>query len=634
MKRILAIILTAIMLCCSLCSCSVYYSLFGIDESYTGPVVYAYLSDAPTTFDPMYAYLDESATFVMSLIYEGLYKYNEKGKVVEGLADGYEKTLWNKETGEFQIEITIKRSAWNDQTSVNADQFVYAWRRLLDPAVSSQAAVLLYDIKNAKKVKNAEDNLTKFDFGATAVGTNTLRIDFETVQLEDKTYREPDLDAFFEKLASPVLVPLRSDAVSKLADWASTNATVLSNGPFYLKSFTPGGAMRLERNRFYLRDQELDPINKFVEPYGFVISMAKNDVGADGVIEKTYDSAAARALEQYKAGRIDYMSYLPVSVRNEYKDQVSLYDSLFTHTYYFNTENPIFSKTEVRQALSAAIDRTELANRLVYAKAATTLINGLAFENGYSKKNPVHFNDKTDMSISSGADLSKAQNLLKQAGVSGGSFSITVKEGDETGEIVANYCKEVWDKLGFSVSVRKLGTYSYQQNDYDGYVDLFNECYKAGGKDFSVDLTDKVNYTGMAGEVFKGFDVIAVDQYQSSTDPFVTLAPFSKYFSGGSIDLSVSQGDYQPILPVTGYDSDAFNAAINAAYTAGSSEERAEKLHEAEKILMTDLPVMPLITYQTPVLKIDNIRKVSYGFGGTPNFLKLDFKNYVEKESE
>ena len=631
MKRILALILTAVMLIFSLAGCKAYYSLFGIDETYTGPIVHAYLSDTPTTFDPMYAYLDDSAAFIMSLIYEGLYKYDTNGKVVNGLSTGYKKTIWNKNTGEFQIEIGIKTTMWNDQTAVSADDFVYAWRRLLDPGTTSPAGVLLYDIKNAMKVANAEENLTKFDLGANAVGTNLLRIDFETVELEDGTSREPDLDNFLEKLASPMLVPLRSDAVAKLSDWASTNATVLANGPFYLKSFSSNGLIRLERNRYYLRDLELDPIDKFVKPYGVVISTASADFDADGNPVKVYDSAAARALEQYAAGKLQYMSYLPIAARTEYANKVSLYDTAFTQTYYFNTANELFAKPEVRQALSMALDRSAIASSLVYAKPATTIVSDKAFETGYTK-NAEHFNEKTETkSISASADLEGAKALLRNAGVNGGSFEITVKAGDENSKAGAEYCKQVWEALGFKVSIRELAAYSYEENFYDGVVDTFNECFKAGGEDFTLDMTGKSKYSG-TDTTFKGFDVIAVDVYQNSTDAFTVLAPFSKYFSGGRIDLSVAQGDYEPILPITGYDSEAYNTAIRTAFAAPTKAERAKALHEAEAILMTDLPIMPLFTSQIPVMKSGDLSNITYGYYGELNLVDMKYKNYVETE--
>ena len=630
MKRILALILTGVMLVFSLSSCTVYYSLFGIDENYTGPLVHAYLSDLPTTFDPLYAYLDDSAAFIMSLIYEGLYKYDVNGKVVPGLSTGYEKTLWNNTTGEFQIEIGIKKTMWNDQTSVSADDFVYAWRRILDPGTSSAAAVLLYDIKNAMKVANAQDNMTKFDLGANAVGTNVLRIDFETEKLEDGTYKEPDLDNFLEKLASPMLVPIRSDAVAKLTDWGSTNATVLSSGPFYLKSFSPSGLIRLERNRYYLRDQELDPIDKYVKPYGIVITTAASDVDENGKPINVHDSAAARALEEYKAGSVQYLSYIPLANRSEYADKVTLYDSAFTQAYCFNTENELFAKPEVRKALSLAIDREALAKSLIFAKPATSIVSDKAFETGYSKKADT-FNSHTTMSISSSANLEEAKKLLQSAGVTGGNFEITVKAGDENSKAGAEYCKQAWAQLGFKVMIRELAAYSYEENFYDGIVDTFNECYKANGKDFALDMTGKSKYSGTKTE-FKGYDVIAVDVYQNSTDAFTVLAPYSKYFSGGSIDLSTAQGDYEPVLPITGYDSEAYNNAINAAFKASTAAERAQHLHEAETILMNDLPVMPLYTTQIPVTYISDLKNITYGYAGEPVFTNLKYKNYVETE--
>ena len=48
--------------------------------------------------------------------------------------------------------------------------------------------------------------------------------------------------------------------------------------------------------------------------------------------------------------------------------------------------------------------------------------------------------------------------------------------------------------------------------------------------------------------------------------------------------------------------------------------------------LMTDLPVMPLFTAQIPVVKIPDISKITYGYGGEPIFTNMKYKNYVENE--
>ncbi|MBQ8235857.1 MAG: hypothetical protein IJZ37_04140 [Clostridia bacterium] len=634
MKRILALILSAIMLLGSLCSCAAYYSLFGYDEDYTGPMIQAYLSDLPTTFDPMYAYLDDSATYIMSLLYEGLYKYDANGKVVKGLAESMKKTLWDAETGEFEIEITLKYSRWNDQATVTADQFVYAWQRLIDPAANNASAVLLYQIKNARKIKDARDDLTKYDFGATAVGTDILRIQLEPgAQDENGLYGEPDLDAFINNLASPVLVPLRSEAVSKLTDWASSNATVVSNGPFYLKSFnykeitassSESRIIRLERNKYYLRNDETDPVDKYVKPYGITINL--QTAGTD------YKNAAAMAIAEYGEGAREFISYLPLDQRAEYADAVKRTESLFTHTYYFNTNNPLLKDARVRQALSLAIDRSALVKELVFAKEATSIVNGSA----------------TATDVKTTADTAKAQALLKEAGVTSGSFNITVKQGDEVSLKTAEFCKTAWEKLGFTVTINELGAVAYSENYYDGVHDMFNECFKANGEEVVfINEYQQVDKDGnpvfqdeekkipvMVREEHKadGFDIIAIDLYQAAQDPFTVLAPFSKYFSGGATDLSQAIDEYEPILPTTGYDSDAYNTLIEEAY-ALSGEERSAKLAEAEKLLMQDLPVMPVFTFENAVLCSSALKKVSYGYGGVVNFKATKYPDYVDPEA-
>ncbi len=656
MKRIIATVLTLLILTFTLCGCTVYYSLFGYDEDYTGPLIEAYLSDMPTTFDPMYAYTDESAAFVMSLIYEGLYKYNEDGKVVNALAKSYKKTLWDAETGEFQIEITIKKSYWSDQTLVSADQFVYAWRRILDPEVTSPAASLLYDIKNAQAIKNADESasedgfMTKHDLGATATATDIIRIDFEPKKDAEGKFVEPDLDAFFEKLASPMLVPVRSDCVSKLTDWASNNGTVYANGPFFLKTFyynTEGydDQIHLERNKYYMRDEEVDPIDSYVKPYGFLISCAKADVVRDEqgkIVEtlKSYSSAAERALARYNEGLVSLLGYLPLSERNNYKDQVKTYDTLFTHSYYFNTKNPLFEKAEVRQALSMALDRTELANRIVFASAATSVVNPLAFANGYSGK--TSFSAGSSSPIKETAEFDAAKDLLKQAGVTSGSFTITVKSGDEVALASAEYCKEVWGKLGFTVTIRELECLTYNENDYSGILDLYKECFYANGEDYVIDTANKLNLSipesykvkidGVDTGKVEGYDVIAVDLYQSSTSAFSTLAQYSKYFSGGAIDLSKAQDAYQPVAPLTSYDNEQYNEYIQKAYDATDAATRNEYLYKAEELLMTEVPVMPLFTQQTSVLIKSNLKGVNFSFGGTPIFTKVTDKDYKEED--
>ena len=637
MKRFLALALTLVMLALSLSGCSLYYRMFGIDEDYTGPVYYMYLGDMPTTMDPAFAYLDDSSMAVMSLIYEGLYKYDEKGEATEALAESCKEISFDDKTGELVLEISIRDSCWSDQIHVQADQFIFAWRRLLEPSFSSPASVLLYDIKNAKEIKTASGSITKYDLGVQAVDTRVLHITLVGQKLEDGSYAKPSIKAFKEKLASPMLVPVRSDKVSKLTDWATSNESVPSNGPFYLRSYQQrenaeakkDREIRLQRNVYYLRDQTNDPLDKYVKPYQIVL---RHTIDAEKIYDDkgsllkstpVFTSTSEQALYYFKNGYLDYTNYIPLDARADYASDSAVVrrESLFTHAYLFNTKNPVLAKPEVRRALSLALDREELASSLVYAKPALSILTDAAKEPGGDDA----FNNHLTSGVSEKANMSEAKKLLEQAGVTSGSFTITVKEGDEVSAAAAAYCAGVWKELGFDVTLRTMQTKIYVENDYNGIFDTYLACYKANGAPFNNNAP-----TAPSVDTVEGFDVIAVDLLTNSTDPFTTLAPFSKYFSGMSIDMATVTDDQEPALPMTSYDSKRFNLCISDAAATPVKKAKAAYLHAAEEQLMNDMPVMPLFRIENSVLQKDGLKNVTYSLYGVPCFTEMKLSGYEE----
>ena len=76
------------------------------------------------------------------------------------------------------MTVTLKESYWSDGERVLAGDFVYAWRRVLDPSFNSPAATLLLDVRNAAKVRAGEDGLTVWDVGINAINEKTIRIEF------------------------------------------------------------------------------------------------------------------------------------------------------------------------------------------------------------------------------------------------------------------------------------------------------------------------------------------------------------------------------------------------------------------------------------------------------------------------
>lgn len=570
MKKVISLLLCIVMLGTMLVGCS--------SDDDNGATIPVYLSTPITSLDPALSLNDEAALKVIGLIYEGLTKLNAKGKVVNSLIKKWTYEV-DTDNNIYEMEIQLNYSCWSDGRQVSAQDFVYAWKRIMEPSFQSEAAAMLMDIKNAKQVRAGDASID--DLGVVADDITVLTINFE---------RDIDPELFLEYCASPALYPLREDAVNKAEDW-STNSTILqTNGPFTVRRFNLGDTLVLERNIYYRRTDDEQSVKKFVTPYRLTIDLS-------------LDSKEALAL--YEEGKILYMNELPLEKREEYKKKATVQDTLNTHTYFFNTTKAPFDNADVRRGLSMAIDRQALANIVVFAKAAEGFVApgvGVTTKSDFRKAVGNLFSN----------DMAEAKKLT--SGASEKSFEITIKENNEVDRAVAEYCVSQWKQLGFDVTIRELGTSDYVYNEYDLFEDQFTEAYIA-----------------------KDFDVIAIDWQTLSTDPWSTLAPFAKAFSGSAMDLVGSAGnvDFETEPHITGYNNQAYNEIIDRAFAETDRKARAEILKEAEKLLAQDMPVMPLFVYQDYYLASSKLSlpRERTSFWGYRVFNKLKFKGYKEFES-
>ena len=576
MKKIVSLLLCAVMIAsaCALTACG--------GKEGNGAVIPVYISSPISSFDPAVSLTDENALKVMGLIYEGLTEISTSGKTENALLDDWKYTV-DEENGVYTLELTIKQTQWSDARDVTADDFVYAWKRIMDPEFHSEACAMLMDLKNAKEVKSGDVSID--DLGVCAADTDVIQVNFS---------RNIDPEEFLTVCASPALYPLREDIVNKAPDW-STNTTILvSNGPFTVRTFRPeyntltgeDKAFILERNIYYYRNVEKDAIDKYVTAYRLTTD---------------WTLSAEEQLEKYNNGEVLYMSELPLSARAEYKDKATTQDTYNTHTYFFNTTRAPFDDANVRLGLSMAIDRQAIAELVTFGKPAEGFVPAGAAE--------VDGDDfrRTNGSLIS-YDLEQAKSLTKGAKTK--SFTILTRD-NETDIAVAEYCAEQWGQLGFKVNVKSLGTKSYIENDYALYRDRFNEAYESGD-----------------------FDVIAIDWQTLSTDPWSTLAPFAKDYSGSALDLAeaAKTGNFDSVPHITGYNSEEYNALIDRAFAETDHGARAKVLLEAEQLLAKDMPVMPLYVHQDYYIMS---RELSHSgkftsYWGYRIFDKLDWKKYVE----
>ena len=216
LKKIIALLLCVLMMIPLFSSCAKR------DENDMGPMITMYLSDEIYNFDPAYAYYNATTLSIVSMMFETLFKLDGNGKIQNALVDTYEY-IENPAKDEYKLVLSLKDTCWSNKDPVTADNVMYAWKRLLNANNSFEAASLLFDIKNARAVK--EGDVTIDDLGVEANSSKILTVYFEG---------PIDLDAFLLNLTSVVTAPLPESHIEKDADWAKKGSTMICSGPFKL----------------------------------------------------------------------------------------------------------------------------------------------------------------------------------------------------------------------------------------------------------------------------------------------------------------------------------------------------------------------------------------------------------------
>lgn len=624
----------------------------GKNGSDKGQYITAYLSGDIYDLDPAHAYNNESFSKIVGMMFDTLFKLDEKGKVKKGLVSDY-KIKEDKEKGEYIMELYIsKKASWSDGTKVSANDIVFAWQRLLRPENNFEAAALLFDIKNARLAKAGDCSID--DVGIYPAEQQMLEIQFEP----PADGQEIDYDQFLLNLTSLALAPLRDDIVSKSTDWAKKGSTMVCSGPFklsrvnvtnghpddemnryfdndlYLQENDPnaetetgftvevdmnaywGDEQRitdfiLERNNYYYRNTEKDALDKTVTPYRICVDCSLTD---------------EQLTQMYEEGLIMYINDIPLSLRQEgaIAEAADVADkSLSTSTIYLNQNadvsygsgsEKLYANTAVRQALSMVIDREAIAKGVVYAEVATGLLPTGMFEAGSRKTTFRSACDETYATLAT--NVAEAEKLLANAGLASNranyEIELTVSAYDEVHCYIAEEIVKAWQALGFTkATVVKVGAIA--NNDFDKYTDsipkdicddLFSEDFRAGR--ISAALVDYVAY---------------------SVDPFSMLAPFAKAFSGRGMDMSNLE-NYELTPHITGYDNEEYNALMENIFATKKISSRASMYREAEKMLMEDMPVIPVIFNLDATVQSGSLKKLSVNYNGMANFSKAYIKKY------
>ncbi len=616
MKRIISVLLlAALLLTAVLCltSCS----------KDGGAEISVYLCDRIYDFDPAGSYLDDATISVLHLIYEPLFMLDDHGKPQEAMASEYE---FDEGTGDLIVH--LRESYWTNGHRVTADDFVFAWKRIIDSNNSFDCAPLLYDIKNAVAIKTGKipeggtvENTYLHNFGAIAVNSGTLRIKFENPNV--------DRDGFLRNLTNISLAPVNRLVFENNQGnyWNhADNMTGYCNGPFRIKDLnTEEGYFTLARNNEYHRPKgSKKDVDHYVLPalirtiWDTEIDIDDPDSGTPEYLDKYYDGMAKKT--------VFYMSNLSLKDRknSDIKSGAHRTDTLSTYTYIFNTENPLFADAKVRRVLSQVIDRKQLAEDITFGKPASGLISDAVW-NGTSSKDTERFRYVGGNLISS-KPMSIEDAIEELKDVQKGAFTIYYENREEERHI-AETIAAVWTAIGYQVTAEPCTAVIVK--DYPQVEP---------GKDHKEEESSEY-YASRLHAIYESreFDVIAVDYQMFSTNALTALASLSTNYHGGGVDMDAYNLSTDPnktldqfrVQNIARYSNPEYDALIEKALKTTDLEKRAAYLHDAEEILMEDMPVIPIIFNQTFYVNNEDL-DVYVNYYGFTLFTKAKLKDYED----
>ncbi|GAA3890812.1 ABC transporter substrate-binding protein [Gibbsiella dentisursi] len=450
-----------------------------------------HIKDEPASLDPIKAVGLPEAQVARDL-FEGLVNQDANGKIIPGVA-----TAWSTTDNQTYIFTLRKDARWSNGDPVTAKDFVYSWQRLVDPKSLSPFAwfAQLAGIQNAGDI--IAGKLPVNQLGVSAVDDHTLK-----VQLDKPVPYFPSLTANFS------LFPVPQAVVEKFGnDWTKVG-NLVGNGAYQLQERVVNEKLVLAPNPHYW-----DHAHTVLTKVTFVpINQESN------------------ATKRYLAGDIDITESFPKNLYQKLlKDipgQVYTPDQLGTYYYAFNTQRPPTSDVRVRQALSYAIDRKIIAEKVL----------------GTGEKPAYHFTpdvtagftpDNGLLKQQSQAELdAQAKTLLQAAGFGPGNpLKLTLLYNtSESHQKIAIAVASMWKKkLGVEVKLQNQEWKTYIDSRNSGNFDVIRASWVGDYNEASTFLS--LLTSSHSGNIakFRSADYDRVlEQASRETDPAERNADYNR----------------------------------------------------------------------------------------------------------
>lgn len=477
----------------------------------------------PETLDPRKA-IGVPEGIVLRQLFEGLATQDAKGNPIAGVAEKWEVSP-DGLTFKFFIRNTAK---WSNGDPVTAQDFEYAWKKVLDPKFASKYADQLYYIKNGEAFNKGKASIE--EVGVKALNDTTLE-----VKLEKPTPYFVFLTSFF------TYFPVHKKTDEANPQWHSDPKTFVGNGPFKITNWSHNSKIDLVKNDHYW--------NKGVVKLNNVeINLSDN--------RKTL-------LDMFENNQLETVEVSPPLAeipRLQKDNKLKILPYIGTYYYCINVQKAPFDNDKVRKAFSLALDRaaivaavTKGGEKPALAWTPYGLPDAKAGED-FRTVGGDYFKDK---------DIETAKKLLAEAGYPDGKglpeITLLYNTSDEH-KVIAEAVQEMWKKnLGVTVNLTNQEWKVYLQTRAKGDYQLARSAWIG---DYLDPMTYIDTLTGGNGNnhtrwANSEYDKL-VKQAQSTLDPAI----------------------------------------------------RMKAMHDAEKILMSDMPVIPIYFYTSKIMEKNHVKGV------------------------
>lgn len=307
---------------------AILFASVGVTAAHAEMVLNRGNGGEPKSMDPHFNDLQLEMNVVGDMLV-GLFTEGPNGIAIPGAADRHTVSA-DGLTWTFHI----RDHMWSNGTSVTAQDFVFAWRRLLDPKMAAPYAYSLWVVKNARAI--SEGKLPATALSAYAKDDRTL-----VVQLEHPAAYLPEL------LAHEVAYPLPRTVVEAKGNAWARPENYVANGPYVLKEWVANDHIALVKNPLFY-----DAAHVRIDRVNYL---------------PTVDGNAA--LKMMRAGQIDTQNPFPAAqvrwIRQNMPGALRMVPYLAVNYVNFNFHRHPFNDIRVREAINLAYDRETMTQKVI-----------------------------------------------------------------------------------------------------------------------------------------------------------------------------------------------------------------------------------------------------------------------------